>query len=414
MGEKSVLIVSQYFWPENMRINDLAKGLIKKGYTVTVLTGRPNYPAGVIYPEYLNNPESFNNFEGVEIIRIPMLARGKTSISLVMNYFSFFISATIFGLWRLRGKKIDNVFVYAVSPIMQAIPAVIVGKVKKAPVFIWVLDLWPETLRAVGVVKHPYLLKILGKMVSWIYNRADYILFQSRSFLPEISKYCTKKIPPSRLIYYPSWAEDDFSFSDETESSILCGHESAFNIVFAGNIGESQDFSAILDAAELLRDRLDIHWIIVGDGRMAEWAHKQVIERNLQKTFYLKGRFPLEQMPSLFSKAGALLVSLKSNDVFERTIPGKVQAYLASGAPLLAMINGEAANVINEAKAGYVCPSGDSLQLANIVCKLAALPDPERKLMGISGRDYYLKNFKKDKLFDQLEEYFQASSARWN
>ncbi|MDP9781248.1 glycosyltransferase family 4 protein [Pseudomonas fluorescens] len=407
----NILVVTQYFWPENMRINDLVRDFTQKGHSVTVLTGVPNYPEGEVFEAYKAAPAQFAEYQGASIVRVPMLSRGKRSIRLIFNYLSFFSSASTLGTYALRGRRFDAVFVYAVSPIMAAIPALVIGRLKKAPVFIWVLDLWPDTLKAVGVLKQPALLSMVGRMVSWIYNRADYLLLQSNGFLENVKGYCTRPIDPQRLIYFPSWAEDDFSETADQSTSILAREESVFTVVFAGNLGEAQDFPAILDAAEQLRGKVAVRWVIVGDGRMSQWLSQQVSARGLDNVLLL-GRHPLDAMPALFANADALLVSLKTNDVFEKTIPGKVQAYLASGRPLLGMINGEAARVIDESGAGFTCTSGDADGLARITRALADIAPPLRKVMGESGRDYYLQHYSKQRLLTRLEDMFRKATLR--
>ncbi|MHC8355000.1 glycosyltransferase family 4 protein [Pseudomonas sp. LB3P81] len=413
MSDKNlrILVVTQYFWPENMRINDLVRDFVSKGHEVTVLTGLPNYPEGKVFDEYKNAPEKFKDFFGAEVIRVPMVPRGKRSISLVFNYLSFFICASILGPLKLWNKKFDTVFVYAVSPIMAAIPALILGKLKKAPVFVWVLDLWPETLRAVGVIKHPKLLALVGRMVSWIYNRTDYLLLQSHGFFEKVKHYCTNPIDSGRMLYFPSWAEDDFSNSTPIASDLLARDDSVFTILFAGNLGEAQDLPAVLNAAEMLTDKVAVRWVLVGDGRMSAWLSEQVQSRGLGNVIML-GRHPLDAMPALFACADALLVSLKTNDVFEKTIPGKVQAYLASGRPLLGMINGEAARVINESGAGLSCQSGDAEGLAAIALALAKAEPQQLKLMGMAGREYYETNYSKSVLMERLDSMFRVATLR--
>jgi glycosyltransferase involved in cell wall biosynthesis len=405
------LVVTQYFWPENMRINDLVRDFASNGHEVTVLTGWPNYPEGEIFESYRSDPDSFKDYFGARVVRVPLISRGKRSISLILNYLSFFTSASTLGAIKLRHDKFDAIFVYAVSPIMAAIPALVIGRMKKTPVFIWVLDLWPETLRAVGVVRQPALLSLVGRMVSWIYNRADYLLLQSNGFFDNVKKYCTKEIAPQRLVYFPSWAEDDFSDSTQAASSLLERDESVFTVVFAGNLGDAQDFPAVLDAAQSLIGKVAVRWVIVGDGRMSKWLGEQVHARGLSNVLLL-GRHPLEEMPGLFACADALLVSLKTNDVFEKTIPGKVQAYLASGKPLLGMINGEAARVIDESGAGLSCPSGDAQGLARISLALATTDIIQREKMGRAGREYYLNNYSKLSLLTRLEKLFRDATVR--
>lgn len=408
----NVLIVSQYFWPENMRINDLVAGFQARGHSVTVLTGLPNYPEGKVFAEYKQNSERFNDYVGAKVIRVPMLSRGSSSIRLMLNYASFFTSASVFGTYQLRGRQFDAVFVYAVSPIMSAIPAIVIGRLKKTPVYIWVLDLWPETLTAVGVIKNPRLLNIVGKMVSRIYNSTDYLLLQSKGFFENVERYCTQPIDKQRLVYFPSWAEDGFSETNSEFTDLFETDNSAFNVVFAGNLGESQDFPAVLDAAEQLQSEgIAIRWVIVGDGRMINWLREQVAERNLRSVLLL-GRHPLEKMPTLFASADALLVSLRTNDVFAKTVPGKVQAYLAAGRPIIGMIDGEAARIIQESQAGLTCTSGDAIGLASVVREMANMSPEELRAMGRAGRMYYQDEFDKEKLFDKLEQLFLQGVKR--
>jgi len=404
-------VVTQYFWPENMRINNMVEGFVAKGHDVTVLTGVPNYPEGQVYGDYRRDPAQFSSYHGARVIRVPMLARGKRSITLALNYLSFFTSASTIGSYKLRGQPFDSIFVYAVSPIMAAIPALVLGRLKKAPVFVWVLDLWPETLSAVGIIKHPKLLGLVGKLVSWIYNRTDYLLLQSRSFEENVRQYCTRPISADRLVYFPSWAEDDFSAEVQASSDLLQRDDSTFTILFAGNLGEAQDFPAILKAAQAVKNDLPVRWVIVGDGRATEWLVRHVAEHQMDNVLLL-GRHPLEKMPALFAAADALLVSLKTDEVFEKTIPGKVQAYLASGKPVIAMIDGEAARVVVESGAGMACGSGDVQGLARIVRTMGALGPSELDKMGLAGRHYYLKHFFKTTLFERLEALFRTATLR--
>jgi glycosyltransferase involved in cell wall biosynthesis len=406
-----ILVVTQYFWPENMRINDLVRDFSEKGHEVTVLTGWPNYPEGEVFSEYKANPDVFKNYFGARVVRVPLVSRGKRSITLILNYFSFFLSASTLGAFKLRNDKFDAIFVYAVSPIMAAVPAVIIGRIKRIPVFIWVLDLWPETLRAVGVLRNPSLLALVGRAVSWIYNRADYLLLQSKGFSSNVKQYCTREIAPERLVYFPSWAEDEFSEAPPQSSNLLERDDSTFTIVFAGNLGEAQDLPAVLDAAQSLKDSVSVRWVIVGDGRMSKWLGEQVESRGLNNVLLL-GRHPLSAMPGIFACADALLVSLKTNDVFEKTVPGKVQAYLASSKPVLGMINGEAARIIDESGCGFSCPSGDAQELARITLRLATTDSAQRESMGEAGRSYYLGHFSKTTLLGRLETLFRAATLR--
>ncbi len=397
-----LLIVAQYFWPENFRINDLVTELIHRGHEITVLTGKPNYPDGVIFKEFLDSPEKFSTYQGAKIIRVPLLPRGKGGWRLILNYCSFACNATFIGLWKLRKKNFDAIFSFEPSPITVALPAIALRKQKKIPFTFWILDLWPETLEAIGVVRSKILLKWIGKLVTFIYNRTDLILAQSQSFIPQIRQYAGKN---SRIEYYPSWSETLPDLEDVPAAAEVIADNNKFNIVFAGNIGEAQDFPAILAAAEHLKHHDSIHWFIVGDGRQSEWVASEIIKRGLEKKVVMLGRHPLERMPSFFKHADALLVSLKDTPIFSMTIPGKVQTYLATGIPIIAMLNGEGADIIEKAQAGLTCPAGNSQQLAEIVLKLSLMPLDELQRMGNNGKILNETTFNRKRLISQLEEW---------
>jgi len=396
-----LLVVTQYFWPENFRINDLVHEMANRGHSVTVLTGYPNYPDGQVFSDFKSAPGRFSSYMGAEIVRVPLVPRGKRALSLLFNYISFMLLGTMLGAWKLRGKKFDKIFVFEPSPITVGIPAIFLRWIKKAPLAFWVLDLWPESLRAVGVVKSERLLNAVGYLVSFIYRRCDAILVQSRSFVKNVTRYCSNV---EKIHYFPSWAEDGFEGASISSGSELNPFFSSFKLVFAGNIGEAQDFPAILEAATILKDRPEIQWILIGDGRARVWVSDQVAQRGLSKSVHLLGRFDLERMPAFFADADALLVTLKRSDVFSMTIPGKVQSYLAAGRPILGMLDGEGAEVILEAKAGFVCQSGNARGLADNVLRMASTSVVQRDEMGAAGRRHYLKNFERTALMNELEQ----------
>lgn len=394
-----ILVVSQYFWPENFRVNDLVKEWQERGHQVTVLTGIPNYPLGKVFESYLEQPKSFSNFFGANILRVPMLPRGTGSFRLIANYFSFVVGASLYGPWLLRGIDVDVIFVYEPSPVTVGLPAILFGKIKKAPILFWVLDLWPETLAAIGAVRSPKLLAWVGNLVRFIYNRCTLVLGQSRGFLESIANYCSNK---SKIRYFPNWAEDIFLVENINPAPEVPEFE-GLTILFAGNIGEAQDIPAVIDAAERLKQNSMIRWVIVGDGRKSEWLKSEIHKRGLEACVLLPGRFSVDRMPSFYAHADALLVSLKIDPVFSLTIPGKVQSYLMAGIPLLGMLNGEGAAVIREANAGLTCGAGDSIGLAEAVLAIAAMTAEERKILGSNGRKYAQQKFDRTNLIDQSE-----------
>lgn len=409
-----ILVVSQYFWPENFRINDLVAELCARGHEVTVLTGVPNYPEGDRFPDFAAAPERFSRFAGARIVRVPMLTRGQGRLRLVLNYLSFAAAGALWGPWRLRGLRFDSIFVFQTSPITAALPALLMRRWKQAPVLMWILDLWPETLSAIGVVRSPRALALVGALVRFIYRRCDRVLVQSRAFAANVRRYADQ---PDKLRYFPGWAEDVFARggTPATPAPELAPYEDCFKVLFAGNIGEAQDFPTVLQAAQRLKARDDIRWIVVGDGRAAAGLRADIQRLGLQERVILLGRHPLERMPSFFSGADALLVSLRRDPIFAMTIPGKVQSYLAAGVPLVGMLDGEGADVIRESGGGLVGPSGDAEALAANVEALAAMTQDQRRALGERGRRYGAAEFDRDTLVSSLEGWMaeaRAASAR--
>jgi glycosyltransferase involved in cell wall biosynthesis len=408
-----VLVVSQYFWPETFRVNDVVAELRDKGHRVTVLTGRPNYPDGNVFADFAAAPDRFALFHGAEVLRVPLRPRGNGSLRLVLNYWSFVLWGCTLGPWLLRRRKFDAIFVFETSPITSVLPAILLRRFKRVPLLLWVLDLWPDTLSAVGVVRSPRVLGWVGLLVRFIYRRCDRILVQSRAFEPNIARWAGDG---SRTLYFPAWAEETFdrSAATLTPAPEVEKFRSTFNVMFAGNLGDAQDFPTVLRAAERLRHRTDIHWLVVGDGRAAASIRAEIAQRGLTEQVTLLGRHPIERMPSFFRGAQALLVTLRDEPIFALTIPGKVQSYLASGIPIIAMLNGEGSRVIDEAGAGLTCPAGDAAGLANCVERLAGLPAAARDAMGQSGREYCAREFDRRTLMSRLEHWLTTVRLeRW-
>lgn len=401
----NILIVSQYFWPENFRINDLATELVKRGHDVTVLTGCPNYPSGQILKEFLENPGAFSNLENVRIFRVPLIPRGNGSIHLLLNYLSFAINACVLGAWQLRGQTFDVVLTCQLSPITVGLPGAFFAWIKNVPMAMWVLDLWPDTLKAIGVIKSPRLLAVVSKLVSFIYKRCDLIFAQSQSFIPKIKKLAKGNIP---VVYFPSWAEDIFKSDKVVPAPEVPDMDGSFNVMFAGNVGEAQDFECILSAATLLKKHTHIRWLIVGDGRMSAWVTSQIALRGLDNNVLLLGRYPVERMPDFFARADAMMVTLADQEIFAMTIPGKLQSYLAAGMPVIAALNGEGAEIVRNAKAGFIGPAGNAVELARSVYKMAELPKSERQAMGRNGLKFSQNSFDRKMIINMVEDYLSG------
>ena len=401
-----VLIVTQYFWPEDFRINDLAVGLQELGYKVTIMTGKPNYPGGSFYPGYGFLRKSREDFQGMEVIRAPLFPRGDGGkLRLILNYFSFALFACLIAPFSCRGKY-DLIFVYEPSPVTVGLPALLLKKIKKAPIMFWVQDLWPESLSATGAVNSKLMLHLVENMVRFIYRGCDSILVQSKAFSPSVEKL---GVESKRICYFPNSAEELYQPAAAREDRPeLTGVPAGFRIMFAGNIGAAQDFPTIIEAASLLRDYPDIHWIIVGEGRMLPWVKNEVGKRNLGNTVHFLGRHPVELMPAFFSCAQSMLVTLRKEPIFALTIPAKIQSYMACGRPIIAALDGEGARVITEAGAGFTCPAEDPEALAKAALHMYNTSAAGREDMGRRSREFFEKHFERSLLLKQLDGWIKT------
>lgn len=478
-----LLVVTQYFHPENFRVNDLVEGLVARGHEVTVLTGLPNYPAGRWHEGYgLRRGPWRERLFGAEVLRVPMLARGPGGgLRLGLNFLSFALAGILCGVPRLRGQHFDAIFVFEVSPVTVGLPAIAAKRLTGAPILFWVLDLWPESLTAAGGASMRWLLRPADALTRWIYHRCDRVLAQSRGFLPRLA---AQGVPAERVRYFPSWAESLYrpveqaeptssrpsptggeasaeaappatcteagrtsgdpageaggtdqaatanrhrtdrgrgvpaaaaapatspgappTFSPASVPAPLPALPAGFRVLFAGNIGAAQDFPTLLSAAERLRERRDIQWLVAGDGRMRPWVEGEIERRGLGDTVRLLGSLPMATMPALFARVDALLVTLRDEPIFALTIPGKIQSYLACGRPVIAALGGEGARVVTDARAGVACPPESPTDLAAAVASLADLPVADLQAMGTRARACYLEQFDREQAFARLEQW---------
>jgi glycosyltransferase involved in cell wall biosynthesis len=392
-----ILIVSQYFWPETFRITEVVQSLREAGCDVTVLTGQPNYPEGVVPSGYSATSLCTQIHDGLTIHRVPLVPRGHGStLRLTLNYLSFIVSAAVFGPWLLRCCSVDVILVYAPSPILQVIPAVWLKWIKGAKLVTWVQDLWPDSLSATGFVRNPKILGAVAAVVRWIYRKNDLLLVQSKAFVEPVVWMAGGK----PVIYHPNPGELAFSKPD-TDSACPLQLEPGFNVVFAGNLGSVQALDTVLAAAQLLVDTKDVRFVLVGSGSRSEWLQQETRRLGLDNV-RLPGRFPSSDMPGILAQASAVLVSLVRDPIMSQTVPSKVQAYLAAGRPIIASLDGEGARVVVEAGAGLACPAQDAQALADAVRQLRdALPE-ERQRMARCGRLYYEQHFEPNLLARRL------------
>lgn len=403
-----VLVVSQYYWPETFIITAEVARLRAQGIEITVLTGKPNYPGGDVLPGYSAWSVQREWHEGTEIVRVPIIPRGRNSaLRLVLNYMSFVLSAALLGPFVLRGRSFETVFVYALSPIVQALPAILIARWKQARLVLWVQDLWPESLSATGFVKNRRILAIVGHVVRFIYCRCDRILVQSRAFRAPVTALTDD---PDKIHYLPNPVPDLAMPSAISEAcqSLADEIDASFSIVFAGNLGRAQALDLVLDAAQRLRDLPDVRLFLIGSGSMEPWLRAEVSRQGLTNVT-LPGRFPSEAMPILLPKASAFLVSLRAEEIFAYTVPSKLQTYFAIGRPVIAMLEGEGAAILNEAGAGITCPPGDAEALALAIRTMYETSARDRQAMGAAARAYFEAEFAPDKITAALKRHLIAA-----
>lgn len=403
--KKHILVISQYFYPENFRINDICKEWVKKGYEVTVVTGIPNYPQGKFFKGYGLFKKRKEEYEGVHIIRLPIISRGKGSIRLALNYFSFVFSGFF---WKLFTRiKADKVFTFEVSPMTQALVGVWYAKKRKIPCTIYVQDLWPENVEVVTGIHNKTIIGAIDKMVNYIYKNCQLILATSPSFVKRLEERSSvfDSEGKSKVQYWPQYAEEFYKPAEKKDFEDLRISDT-FRVVFTGNIGYAQGLDILPKTAEILKkENIDCEFVIIGDGRYREEFEKEISERGVSERFLLLGRKKPEEIPAYLALCDAAFISFADNPLFEMTIPAKLQSYMACGIPILAAANGETKRVIEEAECGRCCEIGNIEKLANVIMQMIHTEKSSLKRMSDNSVGYCEENYKKERLLNVLEQY---------
>ena len=409
-----ILVISQYFYPEQFRINDMCQEWVRRGHKVTVVTGIPNYPQGEFYKGYgwfNNRRETWN---GVEIIRLPLVARGHGSVRLALNYLSFVVCGFYWS--HFTGLKADYVFSFEVSPMTQALLGVWFAKRRKIPNYLYVQDLWPENVEIVTGIHSKAVLGPISRMVNYIYKRCDAIFATSPSFVIDIQKRCPGQ--EQKVHYLPQYAEDFYKpvvsrhCEEQRDDAISAsrhperseGSSNTFTIAFTGNIGKAQGLEILPKTAAFLRGKANVNFTIVGDGRNKAELLKQIEQNGVGDMFTMVDRQPAEKIPAILAECDAAFISFMDTPLFTKTIPAKLQSYMACGMPIVASACGETERIVREANCGVCAPIGDADALAQAILDL--INDPALPQMSKNAVEYSKLHFSKAKLMDELEEYF--------
>lgn len=400
-----LLIVTSHFYPENFKCNDMAFELAKRGHDVTVLAPIPDYPQGRYYEGYGLFKKQRERLNGVDVIRTVVIPRRNGGgVRIAMNYLSHTFFSTLRALrLAFSGKKFDAVIVHETSPVLIAIPAVIFKKIRKIPLHFWILDLWPESLSAAGGVKNGKVLGFFRRLTAWLYRNSDTLLIGSKGYRKSIRRLGDFK---AKIEYFPNWVEEVLENPVKMDVPDL---PEGFNIMIAGNMGDAQDLPHVLDAARRL-DGKGVNFVFVGDGRKKAFLDEYVAEHRLSNVYCI-GRQPLEAMPSLFAKADVLFMALKDSEVFSLTVPSRIQAYMSAGKPIVAMINGEGAELIRDVDCGWSVNAESSEELAVIIEKISKMDPSILAEKGKKGLEYSRVHFNFSRSIDHLERIFNDSST---
>jgi glycosyltransferase involved in cell wall biosynthesis len=390
-----VLVVCQYFYPEQFRVNEMCFEMARCGTEVTVLTGLPNYPGGIIHSAYRRLKRRNEEIHGVTVIRVPILGRGRNRITLSLNYLSFALMASIRSI-SLR-QKFDLIIVYQLSPVTMALPGIILKRLTGKPLLLYCHDLWPASASAGGIEEGGILYRLLLAMSRWLYRNADEILISSKQF----EHYFRHVLGIERkLAYLPAFAESIFE-----EINLDKGNGGETHFVFAGNIGEMQSVETILYAAKELIDEHRIRFHIVGSGTSRKKCQQLAEVLGVANvTFY--GHLPLDELPFFYKIADAMIVTLKANGSLSYTLPNKVQSYMAASKPILGAINGETRRVIEQSGCGYCTTAEDYKGLASIIRKFASEKNKHEQF-GQRARSYYDSHFSKTLFIERLNKMMQ-------
>lgn len=397
---KHILVISQYFYPEEFRINDICLEWVNRGYEVTVVTGIPNYPQGKFYDGYSFKSNRKEKYKGINIIRLPILARGTGSLRLILNYLSFVFSGYFWS--QLTKIKADFLFIFEVSPMTQALPGIWYAKKNKIPSAIYVQDLWPENVVTVTGLKNKYIIKSINKMVDYIYKNITHIFTTSISFKKNIA---SRGIPEEKITFWPQYAEE--FYTPIFKSSVEEIDEDYFNITFTGNIGTAQGLDLLPKTAKVLKQKniKNIKFNIIGDGRYKNQLKNDIKSQDLTEMFNFISRKPAKEIPQYLSCSDLAYLSFADDELYKMTIPAKLQSYLSCGIPVLAAANGETRKIIEESKSGFVSNPGNEIGLAINIMRYMELSKEEKITMGNSARLYSEQYFDKNKLMNDMDNY---------
>lgn len=359
-----------------------ARRLGELGFDVEVVTGFPNYPGGKIYDGYRIRPIERSTMQGVAVTRLALYpSHDKSRIGRVLNYVSFFLSAALYLIFFAR--RADVIYAYH-PPLTVAMAAHVAGFIRRMPVVLDVQDMWPDTLRATGMIGNDRLLKAIGHVCRWTWRRAAHIVVLSPGFRRLLVE---RGVPGEKITIIPNWADEQSVVATERPDAMA--DKGRFRVLFAGNMGPAQALDSVLDAAALLAaKRPDIEFCFLGSGLDTDRLKTRVETEGLANVRFLP-RVSIGEVGAYLAAADCLLVHLKADPLFAITIPSKTQAYMAAGKPVIMAVEGDAADMVRQSRGGIVVPPEDAPSLAAAVERLAETSPSGLAEFGDNARRFY-------------------------
>ncbi len=386
-----ILVVCQHYYPEQFRITDICERLAADGDDVTVLTGLPNYPIGRVPKEYKLGRKRREIINGVNVRRCVVVGRYGGTIKLALNYLSFMISASLKALFIK--KDFDLIYVYQLSPVLMALPGILMKKRTKKPLYLYCLDLWPESIKNIISSEKNLIFRFMRKLSRHIYSQCDKISVTSEPFISYLN--IVHGIQREKINYIPQHAESELLSMD------LVSSNDVVQFVYMGNIGNAQDIECILSAAERIKDECRFNINLIGAGSFLEKSKEIARQKGLDGIVVFHGRHPIEKMPDFYRLADACLITLKAKSLIGLTMPAKLQGYMAAGKPIIGAIEGAAKKIINESGCGVCVGAGDSEGLSQAMKHFIEFPNMYNKCGG-NGRDYFRRYFTKETFMEKF------------
>ncbi|MDB9959432.1 glycosyltransferase family 4 protein [Gammaproteobacteria bacterium] len=404
--DKKIILLTQFCEPEPQHVGiAFGEKLFDAGFEVEVVTGFPNYPGGKLYPGYKRRLIDSNKLNNIKLTRLWLFfSHSHSKIGRVINYLSFAFSSFIYLLFI--AKKNHIIYVYH-PPITVGLSACFIKLFKKSKIIIDIQDFWPDTLEATRFITNKYLLNLVSFFCNIVYKRSDHLTVLSNGFKDKLINLGIEKEKISVIL---NWADDEDSYIRyENTRDMTFLDPNFFNILHAGNLGPAQSLKSLIDASKIITDKgiTDIKFIFLGDGMSKNSLIKYAETINADVLFI--PRVDSSTARIYMEEANVMCVHLDNTPLFEITIPSKIQAYLSSGKPILAAVNGEAGNLVVTAGAGLKANANDPNSIAEAACIFYKMRESELAEMGEKGKEFYLNNLSLDqaivktaKLIDSL------------